>query len=146
MIKPPENNAHALFWTFQVYYHPLSYQACRRIILYLQLHRNACSVYSFIGSLAHGGIGTKPPTIVTVSFRWNTVARVVPCLCLCKFVEGDRRKSEGWVCRRAREPVRVQLHKDQEKPKGQQHFTNGIRIAWKWSEFHIMGLHFKCTI
>lgn len=38
------------------------------------------------------------PTIVTVSFRWYTVAKVVPCLCLCQCVEGDRRKTEGWVC------------------------------------------------
>lgn len=29
------------------------------------------------------------------------------------------------------EPGHVQLHKDQEKPKGPQHFTNGIRIVWK---------------
>lgn len=40
----------------------------------------------------------RSPTIVTVPFRWDTVAIVVPCLSLCKFVEGDRRKSEGWVC------------------------------------------------
>lgn len=72
----------------------------------------------------------ETPTIVTVSFGWNTVARVVPCLCLRKFVEGDRRENEGWVCRRAREPG-GQLHKDQGKPKGPQHFTGCIRFVWK---------------
>lgn len=59
----------------------------------------------------------KTPTIVSVSFRWNTVARVVPCLCLRKFVEGDRRENEGWVCRRAREPG-GQMHKDQGNQRG----------------------------
>lgn len=45
-------------------------------------------------------------------------------MCLRKFVEGDRRENEGWVCRRAREPG-GQLHKDQGKPKVPQHFTRG---------------------
>lgn len=75
----------------------------------------------------------KAPTIVTVSFRWNTVARVVPCLCLCKCVEGDRRENEGWVCRRAREPG-GQLHKDQGEPRGPQHSTRGneVRMEMRW--------------
>jgi hypothetical protein len=38
------------------------------------------------------------------------------------------------VCRRAREPGHVQLHKDQGKRKGPQHFTNGKRFVWKWSD------------
>ena len=61
-------------------------------------------------------------------------------MCLCKFVEGDRRKSEGWVCRTAREPVRVQSHKDQEKPKGRQHFTNAYGLYGNEANFKLWDL------